>query len=109
MKARFLFAASLIVGTAAVAQQDMPAASPAAQPDSAGMASPSAPGAGSADTAAPPAAADTTGTAGSTASSDTSNYPPCSAAVHDRCVQTRELARKAGMPARHHSRSAHKR
>jgi hypothetical protein len=26
---------------------------------------------------------------------DTSNYPPCSRTVHDRCVQTHEMARKS--------------
>jgi hypothetical protein len=38
----------------------------------------------------------TTGASGmATASADTANYPPCSRAVRDRCVQTRELGRKA--------------
>jgi hypothetical protein len=52
------------------------------------------------------ATAGATGTTGAsgmtqTASADTSNYPPCSRTVHDRCVQTHELARKAGRTTHH--------
>lgn len=104
MKATFLIAASLIAG-AAIAQTTpdtttAPAAAPAptdstaapapapmdstAAPAAAPMTNPSPP----ASTVAPPAP-------------DTSNYPPCSASVHDRCVQTHEMSRKSGMPMHH--------
>jgi hypothetical protein len=87
MKTTFLIAASLIA-TAAIAQDTTPApaqppmdtAAPAPAPmdATAPMTNASPP----ASTVAPPAP-------------DTSNYPPCSRTVHDRCVQTHELARKA--------------
>jgi len=119
VKATFLIAASLIVGTAAFAQQTTPApsssmdaASPAPAPATTATPDMTAP----ATTApTPPPAPDATApmTTGAQADSaapaaaDTSNYPPCSAAVHDRCVQTHELARQAGMSSGHHG-TAHR-
>jgi 7-cyano-7-deazaguanine synthase in queuosine biosynthesis len=58
----------------------------------------------------PPAPAPDTSTAPVTTGAqapDTSNYPPCSSAVHDRCVQTHELARQAGVATGHHGMARH--
>jgi len=99
VKATFLIAASLIAGVAAAQtttpdSTTAPATAPMSAPDTttptpapapmdAPMSNPSPP----ASTVAPPPP-------------DTASYPPCSATVHDRCVQTHELARKAGVPVR---------
>lgn len=101
MKATFLIAASLIAG-AAMAQTTAPEAIP---PTATTPVPPPT------DTAmpAPAPAPDATSVSPSPSASsvappppDTTNYPPCSASVHDRCVQTHELARKAGVSHRRH-------
>ena len=91
MKATFLIAASLIVGTAAFAQDTTAAPAPAPTDMSATPAPAPAPMDATAPmtNASPPAS-----TVAPTPPADTSNYPPCSRTVHDRCVQTHELARK---------------
>ncbi len=77
MKATFLIAASLLVGSAAIAQTTPdPSAAPAPVPDA------MAPAPAVTTNASPPA-----DTVAPTASTDTSSYPPCSRSVHDRCVQ----------------------
>ena len=113
MKATFIMAASLLVGTAALAQDATPAPSTATPLNATAPTPPAPPAATTApapDMSAPAATAPAPDmnspavTTGAQASSvappapDTSNYPPCSATVQDRCVQTHELARKAGMP-----------
>lgn len=80
MKVTFLIAASLIA-TAAIAQDTTPAPAPAPMDMSAAPA-PMTNASPPASTVAPPAP-------------DTSSYPPCSRTVHDRCVQTHEMARKS--------------
>jgi hypothetical protein len=91
MKATFLIAASMIIGTAAFAQ-DTTAAPPPAPMDAT-----AAPAAAPADAAAPVAttASPPADTVAPPPPADTSSYPPCSRTVHDRCVQTHELARKS--------------
>ena len=88
MKATFLIAASMMIGTAAFAQDTTAAPAPAPTDMSATPAPAAAP-ADVATTASPPAS-----TVAPTPPADTSNYPPCSRTVHDRCVQTHELARR---------------
>jgi hypothetical protein len=102
MKATFLIAASLIIGTAAIAQDATPApapatdmnAAPAPAPAPAPATDPAAPAA-PADAAAPMTnASPPASTVAPEAPADTSNYPACSRTVHDRCVQ-RGAAHKA--------------
>ncbi len=92
MKATFLIAASLIA-TAAIAQDTTPAPAPAPMDMSAAPAPAPAP----MDATAPAPMTNASPPASTVAPSapDTSNYPPCSRTVHDRCVQTHEMARKS--------------
>jgi hypothetical protein len=97
MKAPFLIAASLIIGTAAIAQDSTPPAAPPASTDMTTAAPAPAP---ASDPAAMSAPAPMTNASPSTdtaapATTDTSSYPPCSRTVHDKCVQSHEMARKA--------------
>lgn len=109
MKATFLIAASLIAG-AAVAQTTppdttmAPATAPMPAPDTTTPMPAPAPAPAPMDTAAPAAPMTNPSPPASTVAPpppDTTNYPPCSRTVHDRCVQTHELARQAGMPVHH--------
>jgi hypothetical protein len=91
MKATFLIAASLIVGTAAIAQDTTAAPAPAPMDTAAPAPAP-------VDTAAPAPmtnASPPAETVAPAAPTDTSSYPPCSRTVQDRCVQTHEMARKS--------------
>lgn len=100
MKATFLIAASLIAGAAIAQTTPSTTMAPAAAP----MDSTAAPAAAPApmdSTAAPMTNPSPPASTVAPPPPDTSNYPPCSATVHDRCTQTHEMARKAGMPMRH--------
>ncbi|HWI86367.1 MAG TPA: hypothetical protein VNT42_08610 [Sphingomonas sp.] len=99
MKATFLIAASLIVGSAAIAQTP-PVPDPAAPPPATDATAPPPAPAPDATVPAPPPAPDATmnasppaETVAPVAPTDTSSYPPCSRTVHDRCVQTHEVRR----------------
>lgn len=101
MKATFLIAASLIVGTAAMAQtttpdstttQTTPTDSSAMQPGAAPAdATTAAPAADPSATAAPSTGANALPTP---TTADMSSYPACSRSVHDHCVQKGAGTRK---------------
>lgn len=95
MKTKLILLASFALGTGAIAQDTAPVAPPApatmpATPD----ATAPMPAAASTDATPAPTSDNTSATVDTTAAApaapaavDTSNYPPCSASVTDKCVQ----------------------
>ncbi|WP_162875398.1 hypothetical protein [Sphingomonas crusticola] len=102
MKATFLIAASLIVGTAAIAQTTTTpdASAPATTQTDSSMSTQTAPAdastttAPAADTTAAPAPSAGMNAMPTPTTADMSSYPACSRTVHDHCVQHEGRARR---------------